>query len=159
MLRIFPLLMIAILVVGCQDKPAPATKRADKDPKVAAAEDKIAKTTPEGKAMIQKVQAMKPEVNEQASGKTLKEIADDYANNKGAYNISVIGWEASQKKPIAGEKAGRWKIVFYYQDYQKQILAAEWEYNTDANKLYPFETTNAPQFWTAPDSQGKKAKK
>ncbi|HSF23942.1 MAG TPA: hypothetical protein VLE20_06930 [Blastocatellia bacterium] len=162
MLRIVPLLMIALLVVGCADKgPAPAAKRVEKDPKVAAAEEKIAKTTPEGKAMIEKAQAMKAEVNEQPSGKTIKEIADGWTNNQGAYNISVIGWEASQKKPFAGEKTGRWKIVFHYQDYQKQQLAAEWEYNPETNKLYPFELTNAPQFWTAPEaaSQGKKGKK
>jgi hypothetical protein len=159
MLRIVPLLIIALLMVGCVDKgPPPAAKRVDKDPKVAAAEEKIGKTTPEGKAIIEKVQAMKPEVNEQPSGKTIKEIADDYANNKGAYNIIVIGWEASQKKPIAGQKTGRWKVVFHYQDYQKQQLAAEWEYNPDENKVYPFELVNAPQFWTAPDAS-KKGKK
>lgn len=160
MLRLFPLVMILLVLVACHDKPAPAAKPAGKDPKIAAAEDKISKTTPEGKAMIEKVQAMKPEVNEQVSGKTLKEIVDDYAKNKGAYNISIIGWEASQKKPLAGEKTGRSKIVLHYQDYQKQILAAEWEYNPETNKLYPFETTNAPQFWTAGSPEtGKKGKK
>jgi hypothetical protein len=41
-----------------------------------------------------------------------------------AYNITPIGWEASQKKLLPGEKAGRWKVVFNYQDYQKQLLAA-----------------------------------
>lgn len=156
MLRIVSLLIIALLMVGCVDKgPPPAAKRVEKDPKIAAAEEKIAKTTPEGKAIIEKVQAMKPEVNEQASGKTVKEIADDYANNKGAYNITVIGWEASQKK------TGRWKVVFHYQDYGKQQLAAEWEYNPETNTVYPFELVNAPQFWTAPEagSQGKKGKK
>ena len=161
MLRFFPVVMILFVLVGCHDKPAPAAKSAAKDPKVAAAEDKISKTTPEGKAMIQKVQAMKPEVNEQVSGKTLKEIVDDYANNKGAYNITIIGWEASQKKPRAGEKASRWKVVLHYKDYQGQQLAAEWEYNPDTNTLGVFETANAPQFWSAPaaDTQGKKGKK
>ena len=160
MLRLFPLVMILLVLVACHDKPAPAARPAGKDPKITAAEDKISKTTPEGKAMIEKVQAMKPEVNEQVSGKTLKEIVNDYAQNKGAYNISIIGWEASQKKPTAGEKVGRWKVVLHYQDYQKQILAAQWEYNPETNKLYPFETTNAPQFWTAASPEaGKKGKK
>src|ERR1700752_315343 len=99
MARFFPLLMIVLVLIGCHDKPAPAGKAAAKDPKVAAAEDKGSKTHPEGKAMIEKGQGMKREVNEQLSGKTLKEIVDGYANNKGAYNITIIGWEASQKKP------------------------------------------------------------
>lgn len=161
MARFFPLLMILLVLIGCHDKPAPAGKAAAKDPKIAAAEEKISKTTPEGKAMIEKVQAMKPEVNDQVSGKTLKEIVDDYANNKGAYNITIIGWEASQKKPRAGEKAGRWKVVLHYQDYNKQPLAAEWEYIPETNTLGVFETVNAPQFWSQPpaDSQGKKGKK
>jgi hypothetical protein len=161
MVRFFPLVMILFFLVGCHDKPAPAAKPAAKDPKLAAAEDKISKTTPGGKAMIEKVQAMKPEFNEQVSGKALKEIADDYATNKGAYNITIIGWEASQKKPVNAEKTGRWKVVLHYQDYQKQLLAAEWEYNPETNKLYPFEKINAKDFWTpaAADSQGKKGKK
>ena len=151
MLRTVSFLTIALLMVGCVEKgPPPAAKRVEKDPKVAAIEERIAKTTPEGKAMIEKAHAMKPEVNEQASGKTVKEIADGWTNDQGAYNISVIGWEATQKKPFAGEKTGRWKVVFHYQDYQKQQLVAEWEYNPETDKLYPFELVNAPQFWTAP---------
>lgn len=161
MLRFIPVLLILVALVGCHNKPAPAARAVAKDPKVAAAEDRISKTTPEGKAIIEKVQGMKPEVNEQPSGKTLKEVADDYATNKGAYNITIIGWEASQKKPRTGEKTGRWKVVLHYKDYQNQLLAAEWEYNLDTNTLGPFETTNAPQFWSTPpaDAQGKKGKK
>ncbi|MEK6301030.1 MAG: hypothetical protein AABO41_09940 [Acidobacteriota bacterium] len=159
MLRFIPVLMILALA-ACHDKPAPAGKPAGKDPKIAAAEEKIAKTTPEGKAMIEKVQAMKPMVNDQVSGKTLKEKADEYAKDNGAYNITAIGWEASQKKPITSEKVGRWKIVFHYQTYDKQFLAAEWEYNPETNELYPFEKTNAPGFWSlAPTDAGKKGKK
>ena len=160
MLRLFPLVMILLVLAACHDKPAPAARPAGKDPKIAAAEDKISKTTPEGKAMIEKVQAMKPKVNDQESGKTLKEKADTWAKDNGAYNITPIGWEAAQKKPITSEKVGRWKIVFHYQTYDKQFLAAEWEYNPATNELYPFEKTNAPGFWDppAPDA-GKKGKK
>jgi len=160
MARFFPLVMILLVLGGCLEKPAPAGKSAAaKDPKVAAAEDKISKTTPEGKAMIEKVQVMKPEVNEQVSGKTLKEIVDDYATNKGAYNITIIGWEGSQKKPRTGEKDGRWKVVLHYLDYNKQPLAAEWEYNPETNTLGPFELINAPQFWSQPAADAKKGKK
>lgn len=158
MKRMIPLLML-LLVVACEKKPAPVA-RTQKDPKIAAIEERISKTTPEGKVVIEKVLAMKPEVNEQVSTKTLQEMVDDYAKNKGAYNITSIGWEAGQKKLLPGEKGGRWKVVFNYQDWQKQLLAAEWEFNSDTKKLYPFEKDNAPGFWSNEGAeQGKKGKK
>lgn len=161
MIRIMPVVAVLLLLVAaCDHKPAPAA-RVQKDPKIAAIEDRISKTTPEGKEIIEKVRALKPEVNEQLSTKTVGEMVDDYAKNKGAYNITSIGWEASQKKLLPGEKAGRWKVVFNYQDWQKQLLAAEWEYNLDTKKLYPFEKDNAPGFWSneGVEPQGKKGKK
>lgn len=149
MRRIIPVVaVLALLSAGCEHKPAPVAT-APKDPRIAAVEARISKTTPEGVSIIEKVKAMKPEVNEQLSAKTLGEMADKYAKEMGAaYNITPIGWEASQKKLLPGEKAGRWKVVFNYQDYQKQLLAAEWEYNSDTNKLYPFEKDNAPGFYS-----------
>ena len=160
MIRIMPVVAVLLLLVACDHKPAPAA-RVQKDPKIAAIEDRISKTTPEGKEIIEKVRAQKPEVNEQLSTKTVGEMVDEYAKNKGAYNISSIGWEASQKKLLPGEKEGRWKVVFNYQDWQKQLLAAEWEYNLDTKKLYPFEKDNAPGFWSneGAEPQGKKGKK
>lgn len=156
MTKIIVLAAVLVSLAGCAEKPSPVAAKANKDPKVAAIEDRIAKTTPEGKQIIAKAQAMKPEVNAQLSAKTLNEMIDDYAKNKGAYNISQIGWEASQKKLLPGEKAGRWKVAFSYQDYQKQLLTAEWEYNADTNKLYPFEKDNAPQFFGEAEKKGKK---
>ena len=158
MRKAIPYLIILFLMVGCGgQKPGPAKAKADKDPKVAAAEEKINKTSPEGKEIIEKVKAMKPEVNEQVSTKTLNEIVDNYAKNMGNYNITPIGWEASKKK------TERWKVVFHYQDYQKQYLAAEWEYDPQANKIYPFEMENARGFWTnegaAPAAKDAKSKK
>ena len=161
MLRFIPILALVILLIGCDHKPPTQVAKASKDPKIAAIEDRVSKTTPEGKIVIEKVKGMKPEVNEQLSTKTVDEMVEDYAKNKGAYNITPIGWEASQKKLLAGEKQGRWKVVFNYQDWQKQLLAAEWEYNADTNKVYPFEKDNAPGVWSnegAP-AQGKKGKK
>jgi len=158
MARIIVLAAILVSLAGCAEKPAPVTAKANKDPKIAALEDKIAKTTPEGKQTIAKVQAMKPEVNEQLSTKTLSEMVDEYAKNKGAYNISVIGWAAEQKKLLPNEKSGRWKVTFSYQDYQKQVLTAEWEFNADTNKLYPFEKDNAPGFFSD-EGAPKKGKK
>jgi hypothetical protein len=143
---------VMVFAVACAEKPAPTKARVEKDPKILSAEEKIGKTTADGKAIIEKVQAMKPEVNEVQSTKTLKEIVDGYAQNMGAYNITPIGWEASQKK------TNNWKVVFHYQDYQKQVVAAEWEYNPGSSKVYPFEKVNAPGFIStepAPSSAAK----
>jgi hypothetical protein len=159
MTKITAAVALALLVVGCQQKPAPVTTTTQKDPKVAAIEDRIAKTTPAGKKAIDKAKSMKPEVNEQVSAKTLGEMEAHYEKEMGAYNITPIGWEASQKKAVGGEKGGRWKIVFDYFDYNKQLLAAEWELNEETNKLYPFEKANAPGFYEEPTAQGKKGKK
>jgi hypothetical protein len=157
MKKAIPCLIILFLMLGCGQKPGPIKAKADKDPKVVAAEEKINKTSPEGKEIIEKVKAMKPEVNEQVSTKTLNEVVENYAKNMGNYNITPIGWEASKKK------TERWKVVFYYQDYQKQFLAAEWEYDPQANKIYPFEMENARGFWTnegaAPSAKDAKSKK
>lgn len=155
MKKAIPCLIILFLMIGCGGKPGPVKAKADKDPKVAAAEEKINKTSPEGKEIITKVQGMKPEVNEQPSTKTLNELVEDYSKNKANYSITPIGWEASKKK------TERWKVVFYYQDWQKQLLGAEWEYDPQTNKVYPFEKDNSPGFWSnegaAPQStKGKK---
>ncbi|MFY9553263.1 MAG: DUF3071 domain-containing protein [Blastocatellia bacterium] len=153
MKRIIPIVAVLLLAVGCDKKPT-SVARAQKDPKIAAVEERIAKTTPEGKQVIEKVQGLKPEVNEQVSTKTVGEMVDEYAKTKGAYNITPIGWEASQKK------TGRWKIAFSYQDWQKQLLTAEWEYDAATSKVYPFEKDNAPGFWSNEGAdQGKKGKK
>jgi hypothetical protein len=162
MRRIMPVVAVLVLLMSaCDHKPAPVAT-AQKDPRIAAVEERVAKTAPDGKAIIEKVKAMKPEVNGLASTKTLGEMADHYALEMGpAYNITPIGWEASQKKLLPGGKAGRWRVVFNYQDYQKQLLAAEWEYDADTNKVYPFEKDNAIGFWSDEGSepQGKKGKK
>jgi hypothetical protein len=74
MARIIPVMAVFLLLVGCDHKPGPTAAKAQKDPKIAAIEERVAKTTPEGKQIIEKVLAMKPEVNEQVSTKTLGEL-------------------------------------------------------------------------------------
>ena len=158
MARLIPCLIIVLLSIGCGGKPGPAKARAEKDPKIAAVEEKVNKTSAEGKQIIEKVKAMKPEVNDQPSAMTLSEKADDYAKNKATYNITPIGWEASQKAVRKDEKGARWKVVFHYQDWEKKLLAAEWEYNPNTEKVYPFELVNAPGFWEQPQTPAKDAK-
>ncbi|HET9529743.1 MAG TPA: hypothetical protein VFQ92_05285 [Blastocatellia bacterium] len=148
MRKIIPSFILLFLLAGCGQKASPTKARAEKDPKRAALEERIAKTTPEGKQMVETVLGMKPEVNDQPSSKTLRDIIEDYEKNKGAYNITSIGWEASQKAVRQGEKEGRWKLLFHYQTFDGQLQSAEWEYNPDTKKLYPFERNNAPTFWT-----------
>jgi len=163
--RILCPIMIAMVVVGltgCGDKPAPvAAKSTAKDPKRVAMEERINKTTPEGKQIIEKVKAMKPEVNKQLSTKTIAEMVEVYSKNSDQNNLSPIGWEAAQKKPYEKESVGRWKVAFDYQDWQKQYMTAEWEYNPITNSVYPFELDNAKGFWSneGANTQATKGKK
>ncbi|HEY6332174.1 MAG TPA: hypothetical protein VI756_22795 [Blastocatellia bacterium] len=136
--------VLLALASACEDKPKPpAGPPAPKDdPKIAQIKAEIAKTTPDEKAQLDKCLAMKPEVNGKQSAMTLNEVVNDYATNKGDYDIHVIGWEAhflSNKK---------WKISLNYQDFSKNLTKAEWWYDPDTNKLYPFETKYAPVFWS-----------
>lgn len=152
------LLLLAAIAIsfGCGgEKPGPPkpAAKAPEDPRLAAIKEAIAKTSPEGKAIIEKVKGLKPEVNDVPASKTLGEIIEEFSKEKGQFNLTPIGWEASQKKN------GRWKILFHYQDYQKQFQRAEWEYNPENNKLYPFELNNAPQFWTGAGQTDKGKKK
>jgi len=140
---VWPLIIIGSL---CQNTPQ-VEMQAQDDKKLASIMEVISKTSPEGLIIIAKAQRLRPELNEQRSAKRLGDIVDDYSLN-GMCNITPIGWEAYQKK------SGRWRIAFYYQDYQKRYQAAEWEYNPEINKIYAFEANNAPQFW-----RGKASKK
>lgn len=144
------LCLFSLTVIGCGPQPGPATRnQTAEDPKLTALKAAIAKTTPQGKAILEKVQEMKPEVNSQPSAKSLGEVVEDFSKNKAQYNIIPIGWESTQKAVRPGEKEGRWKILFHYQDYQKQYLTAEWEYNPETEKLYPFDPKNAKEFWSS----------
>lgn len=144
------IIFLLLVLAGCGEKPQPTKPqpKPESDPKRQAFQKNIDSTNQEGKDMIEKVKAMKPEVNGQVSAKTLGEIIDDYATNKGTYNIKPIGWAASLKS------SKNWKIAYYYQDFQSQYTAAEWEYNPETKKLYPFELNNAPSFWTGVGGAG-----
>lgn len=151
-------LAATIAFAGCdqQQQAGPAKSQAAEDPKIKAVKDSIAKMTPEETAVVEKVKAMKPELNGLASGRPLSEEINDYATTKGAFNIIPVGWTASRKTASGREK--RWKVIFNYQDFKKQFVTAEWEYDPDTNKVYPFDQENARIFWSNPPQETKTAK-
>ena len=138
------IILLTVLMVGCEDKPQPTTKpKADADPKRAKFQEAIDKTTPEGKDIIEKIKAMKPLVNEKLAAKTLGEITEDFATKNAEFNTKPMGWGASQKTT-----SKNWEIVYYYQDYLGAYNAAKWEYNPETKQVYPFEFVLAPTFYT-----------
>ena len=126
---------------------ASLTAQTQDDLKLAVILQRISKTTPERLAIIEKIQGMKPEINEKQSTKTLIDIVRGYVFDCREYCINPIGWEASEKKPFPGEPVSRWKITFHYQDHKREYQEAEWEFNSETDKLYPFEFRNARQFF------------
>lgn len=105
--------------------------------------DQISITPPEGLQIIEHIKAMTPEVNGQPSVLTLGQIVKDESRNKGSDGLRPIGWEASQKTN------GRWEIILHYRNNRAQYQKAEWEYDPETNRVYPFELQNAPRFWSA----------
>jgi len=99
-------------------------------------QQKCAETTDEGKAIVEKVKAWNPVVNERPSDKPLGEIASEYAS-KGVYPIC---WGASQKTN------GKWKIVFEHIDIQGAFQTAEWEHDPATGETKPFNS-KAMEFW------------
>ncbi|HEU4390766.1 MAG TPA: hypothetical protein VFV34_23375 [Blastocatellia bacterium] len=150
-------LIFVSIISGCGQQPGPAASKPAEDPKLKSLKDAVAKMTPEEQAVVEKVKGMKPEFNGMPSGRTLAEEVNDYATQKGAFNISVIGWVASRKSAAGREK--RWRILLHYQNYTKQFVTAEWEYDPDTNKVYPFDQEQARIFWSAPPADPKAAKR
>ena len=143
------LFLIATIVVAvCVQYVVVPEARSQDDTKRSTILKRISQTSPEGLKIIEKIQAMKPEINGMRSAKTLIEIIQEYAFNVGPYGINPLGWEATEKAESAGNSLARWRIVFHYQDYTKQYLEAEWEYDPKAERLFPFDIKNATQFWT-----------
>ncbi len=105
--------------------------------------ESISKTSPEGIQIIEEALDKYPVVNGKRSTRTLLEIIEEYSVRRRVYNINPIGWYASRSKNHL------WRIVFYYQDYQKEYQSAEWQYEADTKELRSFESKNAPQFWTS----------
>jgi hypothetical protein len=140
MKKLSPLFWI-LLLWACQEGPTVKKAAPPPDPKLAPIKEVISKVTPEAKRIIERAKQARPEVDQHISTKTLAEIIQEYSTNRGDYNITEIGWEASQKKN------GRWKVVFYYEDYKRQISSAEWEYDAETGRLVAFDMKNSRQFW------------
>jgi hypothetical protein len=81
---------------------------------------------------------------------TLGQVVNDHSQSKSSDSLSAIGWEASQKANA------RWGVILHYQDSRAQYQKAEWEYDPETNRIYPFEHQNAPRFWP-PNSLLRKA--
>jgi hypothetical protein len=137
------IIVVAIfLAVFSTDDLALTNSVSQQDDERIAIKDRIAKNTPASIDIIEKVKGMKPLVNEKLSVKSLGKIIKDYEEGKGAFKLTAIGWEASQKQN------GYWRIFFHYQKDTLEYVKAEWEFNPETNKLYPFEFQNARWFWT-----------
>ena len=103
--------------------------------------ERIAKVSPEGLAVIERVKTMTPVLQKNRSAKTLGETVEDCIKGRAQLTIYPIGWEA-----LKGD-GPRWKIFFYFKDQEQNFLKAGWEYNKDRNVLLPAEFTNATKFW------------
>src|SRR5262245_9386923 len=145
-----------LVLAGCdqQQQAGPAKSQAAEDPKVKAVKDSIAKMTTEEAAVVEKVKAMKPEINETPSGRPLSEEISEHAR---VSNITPVGITASRKTAAGREK--RWKVLFSYQDAKKQFVTAEWEYDTETNKIYPFDQDIARTFCSSPHPDPKAPKR
>ena len=150
------LVVLALLISSPAQESSIQNPPSQGDPKLAAILKRVSHTSPEGQKIIEKVQDAKPEINGLRSTKTLNEIIQAYIFDVGQYGIIPIGWEAAEKKRPLEHSLSRWRIVFHYQDYTKRLLEAEWEYDPNSERLYPYEIRNAPSFWT--NEEPKKAK-
>jgi len=74
---------------------------------------KIAATSPEGLAVIEKAKRKAPEKQSSQSAKTLGDAVEDSVNGRGRPRIEPIGWAAFPNPQ------GRWTISFYFKDAEK----------------------------------------
>src|SRR5262249_17910661 len=126
---------VRMVIFLSSEEPPPA--------QAAPVREAIRGTTTEANAIIEKVKALKPIVNATESRLTLGNLVDKAAQEKGDSSLTPIGWEASKKLN------GRWRIVLRYKDHLQANQAAEWEYNSETDQVYPFDLQNAPRFWSA----------
>jgi len=130
---------ISILAGPAQERPAKTNAQEDLD--LAIITERIARTSPQGLEVIEKIRRLMPEVQSHRSGKTLGEAIDDWSNGRGQFLIHPVGWEALTNS------TGHWTLFFYFRDEEQKYYKAGWEYNNDTGVLFPIEFTNATKFW------------
>ena len=130
---------IILLLIGSLKAKSFGAK-AQEDKRFAEISEHITRTTTEGLEILNRALKLKPEVNERLSTKSLGEHVEEFSS--GSDPIKPIGWEVVRNRAM-----NRWRIVFYYQMNDQSYRAAEWEYNDETKKLYPFEFVNSPTFW------------
>lgn len=115
-----------------QDNPTLAMAGAQDDPRLVSIKERISRTTPRGKQIIERVLRTKIEINEEISPRPFSQMIQRVP-------IHVIGWEASPKR------FGRWRIILHYhQDNRMQSYdEAEWEYKPKTGKLLLVEANSS----------------
>jgi hypothetical protein len=141
MMKIFMVVILGfhILLSGGQEQQMRTNK--EEELNLPLITERIAKTSPEGLEVIEKVKRMTPVIQKHRSGKPLGAAIEDCINGQGQFIIYPIGWEALKSD------GPRWRIFFYFKDEEQKYLKATWEYNKDRGVLLPMEFTNATKFW------------
>jgi hypothetical protein len=141
MIKIFMLVILGFQILHSSGQESQIRTSTEEALNLALISERIAKTSPQGLEVIEKVKRMVPEIQKLQSGKTLGEAVEDCINGRGEFVIYPIGWEAVEST------TGRWNIFFYFKDEEQKYLKASWGYNQGRNVLIPMESTNATKFW------------
>ena len=120
------------------------------DPRLKMIKEEIEKTTPEGKEIIERVKQMLPEVNGKLSTLPLEKLVENYVKEQ---NLAPVGWAASKLSEWVSTNTLRsdslWQIRLLYRTEAKEYRSAQWRYDSETRRLYPFNG-NAEQFWSGP---------
>src|SRR5215471_2198646 len=123
----------------------------NEDARLKAIKEEIAKTAPEGKEIIERVKQMLPEVNGKLSTLPLDKLVENYVKEK---NLVPVGWAAAKLLEWVSTNTLRsgslWQIRLLYQMDTKEYRSAQWRYDSETRRLYPFDEGNAAQFWSGP---------
>jgi hypothetical protein len=141
MMKIFLLVILGFNVLLGGGHESQMSANAQEELNAVLIQERIAKTSPEGLEVIEKVKRMMPEIQKNLSAKSLGEAVEDCTSGCGKFLIYPIGWEALRSD------GPRWMVSFYFQDKEQKYLKATWEYNDERKALIPAEFTNATKFW------------
>jgi|SRR5215216_1551788 len=140
MIKIILLVVLGLNVLSGGQEPQ-MSAIAQEELNAVLIQERIAKTSSEGLAVIESAKRRMPEIQKNLSAKTLGEAVEDCINGQGEFLIYPLGWEALKSD------GQRWVVSFYFQDKEQKYLKATWEYDEGRNVLIPAEFTNATKFW------------